>query len=408
MRGASIKPTPEERGLGFAARLSLFYAAIFLLVGCHLPYFPVWLDGRGLSAREIGIILAAPLAVRIFFTPVISFTADRAGNRRFVLIILAWGALACFILFSASHGFWSILAVAIGAALFWTSIMPLTEAVAMDGVRRSGHDYGRMRLWGSLTFIAASFGGGVAIQHWGAPAALWMMVAAAFCVVLGAHALPRPVGRGRLKRATALPQIHVKDALALARSPLFLLFLFTTGGVQSAHAVYYAFGTLHWRALGISAGVIGLLWAVGVIAEILLFVFSRRVVAKFGTATLILIAALASVVRWTITAFSPPLWLLFPVQALHGLTFGAAHLAAIHFVSEAVPEEAAGTAQGLYAAFAAGIAMGTAIAAAGPLYAALGGRAYLVMAVLGLVSAVGAFALMRAWDGGRLTRFQSG
>lgn len=408
MRGASIKPTRAGRDPGFAVRLSLFYAAIFLLVGCHLPYFPVWLDGRGFSAGEISIILAAPLAARIFFTPVISFSADRAGNRRTVLIILAWGAFACLVLFLVSNEFWPVLAVSVAAASFWTSIMPLTEAVAMDGVRRSGHDYGRMRLWGSLTFIVSSFGGGIAIQYWGAPAALWMMIGAAFCVVLGAHMLPRPSGQGRLKKATALPQIRLGDALALVRSPLFLLFLFTTGAIQSAHAVYYAFGTLHWQALGISGGIIGLLWAVGVVAEILLFVFSARVIAVVGTATLIWIAALASVIRWTITAFSPPLWVLFPVQALHGLTFGAAHLAAIHFISDAVPEKAAGTAQGLYAAFAAGIAMGTAIAAAGPLYAALGGRAFLVMAGVGLIAAVGAFILKCVWRGKLLIELRAG
>lgn len=404
--GSSIKLTRAGPGRGFALRLSLFYAAIFLYVGCYLPYFPVWLDGRGFSASEISIILAAPLAVRIFFTPVISFSADRASNRRLALIFLAWGAFAGLVLFVVSEGFWPVLLVSIAVALFGTSIMPLTEAVAMDGVRRSGHDYGRMRLWGSLTFIIASFGGGMAIQYWDSPAALWMIIGAAFCVILGAHALPRPVGKGHLKKATALPQIRLGDALALVRSPLFLLFLFTTGAIQSAHAVYYAFGTLHWQALGISGGIIGLLWAAGVVAEIALFAFSGRVVIRVGTTTLIWIAALASVLRWTITSLSPPLWLLFPVQLLHGLTFGAAHLAAIHFISDAVPEEAAGTAQGLYAAFAAGIAMGTAIAAAGPLYAAFGGRAYLVMAGLGLIAAGGAFILKRAWHGKHLIRLR--
>jgi PPP family 3-phenylpropionic acid transporter len=392
----------ERRAFGFSARLSLFYAAIFLLVGVHLPYFPVWLDWRGLSAREIGIVLAAPLGVRVFFTPVISFAADRLGNRRFVLILLAWGALASFMLLAASRGFWPVLAITAVAALFWTSIMPLTEAVAMDGVRRAGLDYGRIRLWGSLTFIAASFGGGIVLQHWLAPSALWMMIAAVSCTVLAAHLLPRPVGKGRLRKATTLPQIRIRDALALVRSPVFLLFLLTTGGVQSAHAIYYAFGTIHWRSLDISDGVIGLLWATGVVAEILLFAFSRRALARTGPATLIVLAALAAVLRWAATSLSPPLCLLFPVQTLHGLTFGAAHLAAVHFISEAVPENAAGTAQGLYAAFTAGIAMGTAIAGAGPLYAALGAQAYLVMSGLGLLSLGCALLLRRVWRGGAL------
>ena len=388
---------------GFAARISLFYGAIFLLIGFHLPYFPVWLEWRGLSPGEIGIVLSAPLAVRIVITPVISFAADRAGDRRRVLILLAWGALCGLSLFTLASGFYTILAIAILAAFFWTSVMPVTEAIAMDGVRRSGHDYGRMRLWGSLTFIAASFAGGIGLQTWGAPAALWLMIAATGSIVAAAYLLPRPVGKGRLKEATALPQIRVKDAVSLMRAPLFLLFLAATGLVQASHAVYYAFGTIHWQSLNISPGVIGLLWAVGVIAEILLFMFSGRAVAALGTVNLIILAALAGILRWTITAFSPPLWVLFPVQVLHALTFGAAHLGAVHFISQAIPEKTSATAQGLYAACSAGIAMGAAILASGALYEALGGYAYLAMAALCLVSLAGTVVLARLWQGGKVT-----
>lgn len=402
MNRPSARFLPERDVTSFAIRLSLFYAAIFLLIGFHLPYFPVWLAWRGLSAQEIGVVLAAPLVIRILFTPGISFVADRIGNRRLVLILLAWGSILSFLLFAASAGFWTILAVAMLAAMFWTSIMPLTEAVAMEGVRGAGLSYGRIRLWGSLSFIAASFTGGVILQQWGPAAALWMMILAAVFIVISAHLLPRPAGRGRLKKATEIPQIRLQDAFALARSPLFLLFLLTTGGVQGAHAVYYAFGTLHWQAQGIPTATIGLLWAVGVIAEILLFWFARGALLQTGTTALIWFAAVASVVRWAATAFSPPLWLLLPLQALHGLTFGAAHLGAIHFISEAVDEKMAGTAQGLYAAFTAGIVMGAGIAAAGPLYAALGGQAYLVMAGVGVVSTAGAGLLRRMWKGGRL------
>lgn len=402
MNRPSSRISLERDATSFAIRLSLFYAAIFLLIGFHLPFFPVWLAWRGLSAQEIGVVLAAPLAIRIFFAPGISFVADRISNRRLVLILLAWASILSLLLFAATTGFWTVLAVAMLAAIFWTSIMPLTEAVAMEGVRSAGLSYGRIRLWGSLSFIAASFSGGVILQQWGPPAALWMMILAAVFIAFSAHFLPRPAGRGRLKKATELPHIRLRDAFALVRSPLFLLFLLTTGGVQGAHAVYYAFGTLHWQAQGIPTATIGLLWAVGVVAEILLFWFARGTLLQTGTTALIWFAALASVVRWAATAFSPPLWLLLPLQALHGLTFGAAHLGAIHFISEAVEEKMAGTAQGLYAAFTAGIAMGIGIAAAGPLYAALGGQAYLVMAGVGLAATAGAGLLKRAWKGGRL------
>lgn len=378
----------------FATRLALLYGAIFLLVGSFLPYFPVWLDWRGLSAQEIGVVLAAPLFARILFTPTISFVADRIGDRRRVLILLAWGTGLSCLLFMVASGFWAILLVTVLYALFWTTVMPLTETVAMTGVRASGLDYGRMRLWGSLTFIAASFAGGFAIQFRGASAALWIVIFASLCVVAAAHLLPRPSGAGRLRAATSGPRIRVGDALDLVRSPRILLFLLTTSAVQAAHAVYYVFGTLHWQSAGISTGVIGMLWAVGVVAEIALFTVSGRVVASLGPVRLIWLAAAASVLRWSVTAFDPPLALLFSVQLLHGLTFGAAHLGAIHYISDTVPENVSATAQGLYASVTAGIAMGAAMSATGPLYAAIGGHAYLAMAVIGAIGLAGATLLL--------------
>ena len=405
MNNKNHENTVEFRISGFAVRLSLFFGALFLVVGLHAPYFPVWLEWRGLSPSEIGIVLAAPLVVRIFFTPVISMVADQTGSRRGVLIVLAWGTLGGFLLLNLADGFWAMLVVAVVVSLFWTSIMPVTEAVAMEGVKREGHDYGRMRLWGSLTFIAASFGGGFVLQDWGAESALWLMIGAAACSVLAAHFLPRPAGKGRLKAATQPKRIKWSDALILLRSPLFILFLAATGLAQSAHAIYYAFGTIHWQTQGIPVGVIGVLWAVGVIAEIILFMFSGRAVRAIGVTGLIVLAGFAAFIRWTATALSPPLWVLFIVQALHGLTFGAAHLGAVHFITEAVPEEAAGTAQGLYASAGTGLFMGFAILMSGPLYASLNGHAYLVMAGLGVISLLFALALRFNWNGKKLFVF---
>lgn len=394
--------TMKSSRLGFAVRLSLFFGALFLVVGLHAPYFPVWLEWRGLTPSQIGMVLAAPLVVRIFFTPVVSLVADQTGSRRGVLIVLAWGTLGGFLLFTLVDGFWAMLAVAVVVSLFWTSIMPVTEAVAMEGVKREGHDYGRLRLWGSLTFIAASFGGGFVLQAWGSGSTLWMMIGAAACSVLAAHFLPRPAGKGRLKAATQPKRIKWSDALRLMRTPLFILFLAATGLVQSAHAIYYAFGTIHWQSQGIPAGVIGALWAVGVIAEIILFMFSGRAVKAAGVTGLIALAGLAALIRWTVMALSPPLWVLFAVQVLHGLTFGAAHLGAVHFITEAVPQEAAGTAQGLYASAGTGIFMGGAILVSGPLYASMNGHAYFVMAGLGAISLLLALTLRFYWDGKKL------
>src|SRR5512132_1947083 len=150
---ARFKVTP------LAWRLAFLYAALFLVVGCYLPYMPVWLHWRGLDEDAIALLLAAPLFARILFTPVISFAADWSGARqwsgarRTVLIVLAWGTLVSFLLLWASSGFSQMLLATLLLAFNWTTIMPLIEAVAASGVRSAGLDYGSVRLWGSGSFI---------------------------------------------------------------------------------------------------------------------------------------------------------------------------------------------------------------------------------------------------------------
>ena len=405
----STKSRQRTTANQFAVRLAIFYGASFLIVGAYIPYFPVWLDGRGLDKAQIAIILATPLLARIVFTPAITFLSDRFNNVRGVLIMLSWGTLASLIALSQMHGFWPLFLLSLIFSLAWTTIMPLTETMAMTGVQQAGLDYGRMRLWGSATFIAMSFLGGYAIDGFGSPAAMVLLLGAAIMLSTAALWLPHPPLQTHPHLPAAKPSppsppsphsaVHWKDVAALSTSPLFLLFLMTASLVQATHAVYYGFGTLHWQSIGISTGTIGALWATGVLAEIILFAFSGAAVVRFGITGLLVIGAVAAIVRWASTALDPALWVLFPLQTLHALTFGATHLGAIHFVSKAVPQQYAATAQGIYASFSMGIVMGIMTMLSGPLYTSLNGYAYMVMAITGALASFGAWLLWKFWDG---------
>ncbi len=362
-----------------AWRLAFLYAALFLVVGCYLPYMPVWLHWRDLDANAIAVLLAAPLFARILFTPAISFAADWSGARRTVLIFLAWGTLLSFLLLWASGGFWQMLLATLLLAFNWTTIMPLIEAVAVSGVRSAGLDYGRVRLWGSGSFILASLGFGLIIGRFGAASVLPLLVTASTLMIIGVHLLPRDVASQVSPSPPALRRISVADVIKLAHSPSFLLFLLAASMIQASHALYYAFGTLHWLAQGFADGTIGALWALGVVVEIGLFAASGPILAKWGAARLLLAAGVAAALRWGLMAFDPPLWATAILQCLHAMSFGAAHLAAIYFLSRAVPEDRGATAQGLYAAVVAGLVLGLATVACGPLYRSLAGEAYAVM-----------------------------
>jgi PPP family 3-phenylpropionic acid transporter len=202
-------------------------------------------------------------------------------------------------------------------ALNWPTLMPLIETVAMSGARNSGMDYGRVRLWGSGTFILASFGCGLLIGATGAASIMPVLAAFSLLTVAGVHLLPREVAA---ESGSPPRRLKLADAASLAHSPSFLLFLVAASAIQASHALFYAFGTIHWRAQGIADGTIGALWSLGVIAEIALFAVSGRVLASWGAGRLLLAAGLAAVVRWGFMATDPPLFATFLLQCLHAFS----------------------------------------------------------------------------------------
>jgi PPP family 3-phenylpropionic acid transporter len=271
----------------------------------------------------------------------------------------------------------------------------------------SGLDYGRMRLWGSLTFIVAGFVGGALIDRFSGGIGAWLLVVGAAATAAATHLLPRPSPATTQAPTQHAPTPHAKlntaQLLALIRSPVFLVFLLAAGFIQGAHANFYAFGTLRWGELGISATWAGALWAIGVIAEIVVFIWSGALIRRFGAVRLLIIGAVAAVARWTIMAADPPLAALIPLQLAHGLTYGASHIGAIHFIGRAVPRSAAGTAQAIYATIAIGLALGSGTLIAGALDAVHNGAAYLVMALEAAIGLAAALWLLKLWSGGLLT-----
>lgn len=391
---------------GFQFKLSFFYVMLFLSIGCYLPYFPLWLKSRGMEPEQIGFILAASSFMRIIFTPVVSIFADYVGNYRFILIFLAAGSLMCLIGLNFVSGFMALLLVTAAYAIFGSSLLPVTETMAMAALDDGKLNYGRARSWGSFSFIVASLGVGLLVDEQSGVVILPVLVACGGGILFSAVMLPKPQGLGRLRRAvTAVKgEFKLSGVLSLLRHPVFWLFLVSSGLGQASHAFYYGFSTVHWKSLGFSGSLIGTLWAVGVIAEILLFLYLGDWLRRFNPALLLLVGAGAAALRWGVTAFDPALWLLFPAQALHGLSFGIVHLGAVYFIARAVPKQYGATAQGLYATMAAGLFMGGAVLASGPLYEAIGAMGYLVMAgVAGLSVALG-LVLLWSWgaDGRKL------
>ena len=367
-------------------RLAFFYGAFFAAVGVLGPFWPVWLASRGLAAEEIGLVMAVGVTLKVAVSPFLSQLADRRGERKRLMILFAAAALAAFLLFDFTIGFWSILAVSVLFHAFWTGILPLGESLTVTTAGQHGLEYGRLRLWGSLGFIASAVIAGRLLV--GRPESLihWLIAATVALTLVACLGLP----------GTAVPRASSRAPLGqLLRRRRFLVFLAAAALIQGSHSVYYGFSTLHWRGVGYSEAVIGGLWAEGVVAEIILFIYGATVARRLGAVRLVALGGIAAALRWTATGLSDALPVLMTVQALHALTYGATHLGAIYYIAERVAPEQSATAQGLYGATVFGIGMGLAMLVSGPLYGTYGGGAFLAMAVLALAGGLTALGLLR-------------
>ncbi len=374
---------------GDAVRLSFFYAAFFVFAGIHLPFWPVWLSAKGIDAEGIALILATGIVIKIAVNPLVAHFADRSGARRTIMLALIAGATICFAAFYVVDGFVPILFANLAFLALWSPVMPLGESLTVLAARAKGFDYGRVRLWGSIAFVAAAAGSGMVLAGRPGETVLVMLTPALALICVAIASVPdvrAPAAAGR------------SAALELIGNRPFLAMLFACTLAQASHAAYYAFSTLRWRAAGHSETVIGALWAEGVIAEIVLFAFGPAVLRRFSPPTLVALAGAAGVVRWTATAASEALPMLIAVQALHAFTFGAAHLGAIHFIARHVSPSLSATAQSYYSATVMGLGIGVAVFAVGPLYSASPSGAFLSMAVLSALAIVPALRLARPRD----------
>ncbi len=366
-----------------AWRIALFYSAIFVVLGVSLPYFPLWLKWQGLTAVEIGLVTSVPLFLRIVATPLIGVAADRAQSVRRIVVIAAVVALLSASALMVSRGVWMILVFFTVFQIASLAMMPLAEVAAMQGVREKGLDYGRMRLWGSIAFIAANIGGGLIIAQWGNVTILPILIIGSVLALIAGWYLPA-------RKAIAQPaQRFDWRALRSALGRRGLLLIMIAGGIiQASHAVYYAFSAIHWQAQGIDGRWFGVLWGVGVIAEVVLFAYAGQVLARIGAVAMIGLGAIGGIVRWGLMAVDPGFGVLLVLQLLHGLTFGATHLGTVHAIQERVGADQAASAQALHSALSSGVLMGLTTMLAGSLYAAFAGVSYLAMMVLAAIGLV--------------------
>lgn len=364
-------------------RLSIYLSLTFAAAGAGMPFLPRWLEAeRGLTGLEIGAVLSSASLVRIFLAPLIAAGIEGFKDRARPLPWLAAAAALGYAAMWMGQGFWALLAASFAASTLAAALTPLAEGAILRASSKGGLPYGVGRAMASAAFVIGNVAGGALVLRFGTEVAILWVVASYVTAALVGLALrsdPAPATAAGLGFRARLRQIG-----ALLGNPRYVLVIVGCGLIQSGHAFYYGFSTLVWSKQGIDASFAGALWALGVIVEIGFLAALPWVERRVRPEALVLAGAVAGVVRWLAMAAAPPIAVLFPLQALHALTFAAAHVGALRLVQRETPEHAAASGQMLYAALASGTLMGAGSIAAGALYDAFGAGGYVASAALAL------------------------
>jgi MFS transporter, PPP family, 3-phenylpropionic acid transporter len=362
----------------FAGRLALFYGTLFGLGGTYLPFFPVWLKAIGIDASWIGIITAVPAVTRFTILPVVTGLSERGRSLRGVMIVTAVATAFGFSVVGIQHQPLLVFLAFAVTACVWTPMVPLTDGYALRGVARYSLDYGPLRLWGSAAFIAGALACGLLVDLIAARRLIWVIAGVAGLGALASLGL-RPLDRPNKASAA------IAGASGLLREPGFLAIIVAAALIQGSHAAYYSFASIAWQASGFGGLTIAGLWALGVLAEIVVFALSPRF--TWPPAVLVVIGALAAVARWLITAQEPSAAVLAIVQLAHGLTFGLTQLGTMGLLVRHVPGHVMVRGQG-YLAACGGIVASSASILSGAVYARHGQGVYYVMAAMALSGAL--------------------
>jgi MFS transporter, PPP family, 3-phenylpropionic acid transporter len=366
--------------LSLLVRFGVLYATLYAAFGALSPFLPRFLGDQGLSAQEIGTLVAIGTMVRLASGPIAGRLADRWGAWRSILALCATASGTTAVLYLPVHGFWHLLIVGLMQSAALAPLPPLSDAMAVTISRATGgFEYGWVRGAGSAAFIAGSLAAGWADTSFGLAAIIWLN--ACLLGLTAISALPLPALSNGPIQPSGEPDVSgLKILLAI---PPFRRLLLVGAFVLGSHALHDTFAMIRWTEAGIGSITASVLWSESVAAEVIVFLLlGPPLLRRLGPARAAALAATAAALRWTVMAMTANVTGLALVEPLHGLSFALLHLAAMHLIGANVPLHLAATAQAVYGTLAIGVSAALLTFASGWLYALLAGASFWIMALL--------------------------
>ena len=309
------------------ANLSRFYFVYYFFVGAFVPYWGLYLQSEYFSAADIGILMSLFQISRIFAPNLWGWLADHTKQRVKWIQLTALLGLLGFIAVFWAHGFFVFFFVMAALSLFTSSTLPLSESLTLAHLASTNGHYSRIRMWGSLGFIVASVILGFAIDVYGIKSLLWFLLAVQITLFALTFKLPE---------ATIAP--HDDDHfsfLDIIKNPTVIALLLGCALMVTAHGVLYNFYSIYLAQHGYSKKVIGLLWSLGVVCEIIVFMLMPKIMARFSLKNIMLVSLGLAVLRFGLIGVAVDnLVLLLIAQSLHAATFGSFHAASVEVITQ--------------------------------------------------------------------------
>lgn len=353
---------PRGRPIDGAAlpywRLSGFYFFYFALLGTWLPFWPLYLQHLGYGALAIGLLAGVMQGTKVVAPSLWGWVADKTGARIRVIRIGAFSALLIFsAIFLRTDFLWLALVVA-GYSFFWNAVLAQFEVITLGHLRARPQRYSLIRLWGSAGFVAAVAGLGLLFDFVSLALLPWILLA----LLAGIWLATLCVGAAPVAKAGPAETVIPRKPLGeVVRQPVVLAFFAICFLLQAAHGPYYTFFSVYLEQLGYSRASTGLLWSLGVVAEMGLFLVLPRIFSRVDVRMVLLVCLALTTLRWLLIGYCAAyLPLLLFAQCLHAASFAGCHAVAIECVRRLFAGGNEGQGMALYSGvcFGGGAAVG--------------------------------------------------
>jgi PPP family 3-phenylpropionic acid transporter len=329
-------------------RLSGFYFFYFAFVGAFTPFWSLYLQSLEFNAFQIGVLMSLLQVTRIFAPNLWGWLADHTGRRVAVVQLAALLSLLFYLGVFVGDSFVWMFAVMVLMSLFWSASLPLVEAITLGHLGVGGEGYGRIRLWGSIGFIIAVIVLGYVLDYAPVRALLWIVLGLKVGILVFSRKIPEP---------KIIPH-HTDDQPVwnILRRPDVAAFLAACFLMAAAHGVYYTFYSIYLVEHGYSKSVVGWLWALGVICEVLVFLWMPRMAARFGLWHILLVSFALAALRFFLIGWGVEyILIIIFAQVLHAASFGSYHAAAVALVHQYFRGKHQAKGQGLYTSISFGL-----------------------------------------------------